>query len=216
LDEYNISNNFDKAIKQKISKAIKDPIFLKPIENHISGFSRVEARAMFHYLFNAYGNITPLRLDDNDTMMKEHWDAATPIIYLFSKNQDGVYKTDAGNVPYTIKRVLVITFNHVFCLNAPQCQTLLIIFTFKKNPTKEGYFGSAIDHSEFTSLEIFLSHQSLYPFKILSLVPLWGNHTLSRILSLQFLLFLKRRRNWIPVMGSIYRSSICMPLQGSL
>jgi hypothetical protein len=46
LDEYTISNNLDKAIKQRILKAIKDPIFLKPIDNHITGFSRVMARAM--------------------------------------------------------------------------------------------------------------------------------------------------------------------------
>jgi hypothetical protein len=31
LDEYTMSNNFVKAIKQQIGKAIKDPIFLKPI-----------------------------------------------------------------------------------------------------------------------------------------------------------------------------------------
>jgi hypothetical protein len=46
LDEYNTSNNFDKAIKQQMVRAIKDPIFLKPIENHITGFSRVTARVM--------------------------------------------------------------------------------------------------------------------------------------------------------------------------
>jgi hypothetical protein len=39
LDEFNTSSNFDKAIKQQIIKAVKDPIFLKPIENHITGFS---------------------------------------------------------------------------------------------------------------------------------------------------------------------------------
>jgi hypothetical protein len=38
LDKYNTSNNFDKAIKQQIVRAIKYPIFLKPIENHITGF----------------------------------------------------------------------------------------------------------------------------------------------------------------------------------
>jgi hypothetical protein len=31
LGEYNTSSNFDKAIKQQIARAIKDPIFLKPI-----------------------------------------------------------------------------------------------------------------------------------------------------------------------------------------
>jgi hypothetical protein len=69
LDEFNTSNNFDKAIKQQIIKAVQDPIFLKPIENHITGFSQITARAMLQYLFNAYGNIIPLQLDANDTMI---------------------------------------------------------------------------------------------------------------------------------------------------
>jgi hypothetical protein len=38
LDEFNTSNNFDKAIKYQIIKAVKYSIFLKPIENHITGF----------------------------------------------------------------------------------------------------------------------------------------------------------------------------------
>jgi hypothetical protein len=70
LDEYNTSKNFYKAIKQQIVRAIKDPIFLKPIENHITGFSRVTARTMLQYLFNAYGNITPQQLDVNEKMTK--------------------------------------------------------------------------------------------------------------------------------------------------
>jgi hypothetical protein len=99
LDEYNTSHNLDKTINQQIIKAVKDPIFLKPIENHITGFSRVTARTMLQYLFNAYGNINPLQLDANDTMMKEQWDPSTPIIYLFSRIQDGVDKADASNAP---------------------------------------------------------------------------------------------------------------------
>jgi hypothetical protein len=83
LDEFTTANNFNKEIKQQIVKAIKDPIFLKPLENHITGFSWVSARAMLQYLFNAYGNITPQQLDVNDKMMKEQWEPSTPIIYLF-------------------------------------------------------------------------------------------------------------------------------------
>jgi hypothetical protein len=64
-----MSNNLDKAINQQVIKSITDPIFLKPLENHISGYSRVSARAMIQCLFNAYGNITPLKLDANYKMM---------------------------------------------------------------------------------------------------------------------------------------------------
>jgi uncharacterized membrane-anchored protein YhcB (DUF1043 family) len=134
LDEYNTSNNFDKATKQQIVSAIKDPIFLKPIENHITGFSRVTAGTMLKYLFNAYGNITPHKLDVNDKMMKEKWDPSTPIIYLFSKIQDGVDKADAGNAPYTVNQVLAITFNHVFHTGTMQsaCERWTALAPMKK------------------------------------------------------------------------------------
>jgi hypothetical protein len=95
-------------------KAVNDPIFLKPIENHITGFSRVTSRMMLQHLFNTYSNINPIQLDANDTMKKEQWDPYTPTIYLFSQIQDGVDKADAGNAPYTINQVLAIAFDHVF------------------------------------------------------------------------------------------------------
>jgi hypothetical protein len=69
---------------------------------------------MIQFLFNSYGNITPLQLDANDKMMKEQWDPLTPIIYLFAKIQEGVDKADTGNAPYTVNQVLAIAFNHVF------------------------------------------------------------------------------------------------------
>jgi hypothetical protein len=69
---------------------------------------------MIQFLFSAYGNITPLQLDANDKMMKEQWDPSTPIIYLFSKIQDGVDKADAVNVPYMANQVLTISFHNVF------------------------------------------------------------------------------------------------------
>jgi hypothetical protein len=59
LDEYNTSHNLDKAIKQKIIRAVKDPIFLKPIKNHITGLSRVTDCTMLQYLLNAYRKVHP-------------------------------------------------------------------------------------------------------------------------------------------------------------
>jgi hypothetical protein len=54
VDEYTASNNLDKAVNQQIIKATTDQIFLKPLENHIHGYSRVTARAMIQFLFDAY------------------------------------------------------------------------------------------------------------------------------------------------------------------
>jgi hypothetical protein len=121
-DEYTTLNNLDKAVNQQIIKAVTGPIFSKPLESHSSGYFRVTIRAMIQFLFRAYSNTTPLGLDANDIMMKEKWDPSIPIIYLFSKIQDGVEKADAVNTPYTVNQVLAYTvnqvleilFNHVF------------------------------------------------------------------------------------------------------
>jgi hypothetical protein len=47
-------------------------------------------------------------------MTKEQWYPSTPIVYLFSKIQDGVDKANSGNAPYTVNQVLAISFNHFF------------------------------------------------------------------------------------------------------
>jgi hypothetical protein len=70
---------------------------------------------MIQFLFDAYGNITPIQLDANYKMMKEQWGPSTPIFYLFSKIQDGVDKADTGNMPYTVNQLMAIPFNHVSC-----------------------------------------------------------------------------------------------------
>jgi hypothetical protein len=69
---------------------------------------------MRQYIFNAYGNITPLQLDSKDTTMKEQWYPSTPIIYLFSKIQDGLDKADTVNAPYNVNHILAIACDHVF------------------------------------------------------------------------------------------------------
>jgi hypothetical protein len=151
LDDYNTSNNFDKAIKQQIVRAIKDPIFLKPIENHITGLLWVTAHTMLQYLFNAYGNVTPQQLGVNDKMMKEQWDPSTPIIYLFSKIQYGVEKADAGNAPYTVNQVLAIACNHVFRTGMMQsaCERWTALAPMNKTWVKsQDMFTSAHDTYE--------------------------------------------------------------------
>jgi hypothetical protein len=75
---------------------------------------------MIQFLFDDYGNITPLQLDANDKMMKEQWDPSAPIIYMFSKIQDGVDNSDTGNAPHTVNQVLDMAFNHVFRTGAMQ------------------------------------------------------------------------------------------------
>jgi hypothetical protein len=114
VDEYTTSNNLDKAVTQQIIKVITGPISLEPLENHITGYFRGSAPAMIQFLFDAYGNITPLQLDANDKLMKEQLDPLIPIIYLFSKIQDGVNNAYTGNTPCTVNQVLAIAFNHVF------------------------------------------------------------------------------------------------------
>jgi hypothetical protein len=86
-------------------------------------------------------------------MMKEKWDPSTPIIYLFSRIQDGVDKADAGNAPYTVNQVLAIAFNHLFRTGIMQsaCERWTALPAMNKTwATFQDLFTAA--HETYTSL----------------------------------------------------------------
>ena len=53
------------------------------------------------HLFENYGNITQLELEDNDTKMRSLWDPNSPFDCLGQQLEDGQDYTDDGGQPYT-------------------------------------------------------------------------------------------------------------------
>ena len=71
-------------------------------------------RTILQHLFNNYGNITPLELEDNDAKMHATWDPNSPFDCLIKQVKDSQDYADDGGQPYTTKQLLCIAYTLVF------------------------------------------------------------------------------------------------------
>ena len=69
---------------------------------------------ILQHLFDNYGNITPLELEDNDTKMRATWDPNSPFNFLIKQVEDGQDNADDGGQPYTAEQLLRIAYTLVF------------------------------------------------------------------------------------------------------
>ena len=69
---------------------------------------------ILQHLFDNYGNITPLELEDNDTKMRATWDPNSPFNFLIKQVEDGQDYADDGGQPYTAEQHLRIAYTLVF------------------------------------------------------------------------------------------------------
>ena len=71
-------------------------------------------RNLLMHLFENYGNITQLELEDNDTKMRALWDPNSPFDCLIQQLEDGQDYADDGGQPYTADQLLRIAYTLVF------------------------------------------------------------------------------------------------------
>ena len=71
-------------------------------------------RNLLTHLFNNYGNITQLELEDNDTKMCALWDPNSPFDCLVQQLEDGQDYADDGGQPYTADQLLHIAYTLIF------------------------------------------------------------------------------------------------------
>ena len=71
-------------------------------------------RNLLTHLFNNYGNITQLELEDNDTKMRALWDPNTPFDCLVQQLEDGQDYADNGGQPYMADQLLRIAYTLIF------------------------------------------------------------------------------------------------------
>ena len=101
------------ALKNQLLSAI-DNIYVRALKDHHVGYMNQPIWAILHHLFENYGNITPLELEDNDTKMRSNWDPNSPFDCLIKQIEDGQDYAEDGGQPYTTKQLLCIAYTLVF------------------------------------------------------------------------------------------------------
>ena len=105
--------NVSTALKNQLLSAVED-IYVRALRDHHVGYINQSIRNLLTHLFENYGNITQLELEDNDIKMRALWDPNSPFDCLIQQLEDGQDYTDDGGQPYTADQLLCIAYTLVF------------------------------------------------------------------------------------------------------
>ena len=105
--------NVSTALKNQLLSAVDD-IYVRALRDRHVGYMNQSICNLLNHLFNNYGNITQLELEDNDTKMRTLWDPNSPFDCLVQQLEDGQDYADDGGQPYTADQLLRIAYTLIF------------------------------------------------------------------------------------------------------
>ena len=105
--------NVSTALKNQLLSAVED-IYVRALRDRHVGYMNQSIRNLLTHLFENYGNITQLELEDNDTKMRSLWDPNSPFDCLVQQLEDGQDYADDSGQPYTTDQLLRIAYTLVF------------------------------------------------------------------------------------------------------
>ena len=113
MQQWREFKNVSTALKNQLLGAVDD-IYVRAMRDHHVGYMNQSIRNLLNHLFNNYGNITQLELEDNDTKMRTLWDPNSPFDCLIQQLEDGQDYADDGGQPYTTDQLLRIAYTLIF------------------------------------------------------------------------------------------------------
>ena len=99
----------DQALKQQLLGAV-DSIYVESLRDMHTGYTAVTVLQLLTHLYDNYGQITPMDLDDNERRMKQKYDPNQPIDILFKQIELAVEFAITGNAPFTATQIVNTAF----------------------------------------------------------------------------------------------------------
>ena len=99
--------NVSTTLKNQLLSTVED-IYVRALRDHHVGYMKQSISNLLTHLFENYGNITQLELEDNDTKMRALWDPNSPFDCLVKQLEDGQDYADDSSQPYTADQLLRI------------------------------------------------------------------------------------------------------------
>ena len=103
----------DQALKQQLLNAI-DEMYTRGLRNAHTGYSNVTTFGLLTHLYNTYGSVTSMDLEQNDICMKQPYDPTQPIEVLFNQIETAQEFAEAANTPYPNASIISTAYLLVF------------------------------------------------------------------------------------------------------
>ena len=97
--------NTDLALTKQIISAF-DGLYLKGIERRHVKFLGVPALDIIQHLYDNYGTLNQVDIDENDKKMSEPYDPTLPIEILFDQIEEGMEVAEAASCPYNTNQIV--------------------------------------------------------------------------------------------------------------
>ena len=85
----------DRVLKNKIVTVV-EPVFLSPLVDQITGFGKVSALTMLHYIFASYEEITKIELKEKSVKMMGTYDPTELLARLIKQSEKGITFARSG------------------------------------------------------------------------------------------------------------------------
>jgi hypothetical protein len=102
---YHETMRTDQAMKQQLLGCV-EPIYVETLRNPHTGFTMVSTLQLLDHLYNNYGQISNVDLDENERKLKTKYDANLPIDTLFRQIETAAEFADAGGSPFTNRQIV--------------------------------------------------------------------------------------------------------------
>jgi hypothetical protein len=113
LREWREYTNLHNALKKQLTEAI-EPVYLRSQRHRHVGFANKTLREIIAFLFQAYGQLTPQKLIDNQMAMNAPWDPNTPFETLIEQIEDAMEIADAASQAFTEAQILTLAYTLVY------------------------------------------------------------------------------------------------------
>ena len=99
-----------KCIKNQLTNAFEDKYFDEINDLHV-GFNNVTMQDMLAYLYDRFGKISSLELEEGEKTFSEPFDATAPFGSFVKKIEETMDLAEAGGCPYTQEQLVSKSFN---------------------------------------------------------------------------------------------------------
>ena len=103
----------DQALKQLLLGAIEKD-YVDSLRNMYTGYTTVTTFELLTHLYDTYGQISDLDLEDNERRMKTKYNANAPIDKLFKQIEGAEEYATTGNQPFTARQIVNTAFLLIF------------------------------------------------------------------------------------------------------
>ena len=114
----------DQALKQLLLGAVED-MYVSSLRNQYTGYTAVTTWDIITHLYDTYGQISDLDLDENEKRIKKKYEPDQPIDVLFKQIEEAEEYATTGNSPFTARQIVNTAFLLIFATGAyeDECKT---------------------------------------------------------------------------------------------